>query len=163
MTEPEIKNLPEKSLAGICLEMSFMENKTQELWQNFMPRKHQIPNIIGSGLYSAEVYDSQFFKAFDPSKKFEKWAAVEVADLQNLPENMQSLMFPAGLYAVFIHKGPASKAPETYQHIYTTWVPTSDYELDERPHFAVMGANYDRNSPESEEEILIPIKKKAPH
>src|SRR5690554_6442584 len=160
MTDPKIENFPEKKLAGVRTEMSFLENKIQELWQNFMGQKHQITNVEGSDLYSAEVYDPQFFKHFNPSKTFEKWAAVEVSDFQNLPENMHPLIFEAGLYAVFTYKGPASKAPEMYQFIYSSWIPSSDYVIDNRPHVALMDENYDRSSLESEEKIFIPIKKK---
>ncbi|HLT33108.1 MAG TPA: GyrI-like domain-containing protein, partial [Aquaticitalea sp.] len=46
----------------------------------------------------------------------------------------------------------------TYQYIYGQWIPNSEYELDDRPHFALMGEKY--KDPESEEEFWIPIRKK---
>jgi AraC family transcriptional regulator len=64
------------------------------------------------------------------------------------------------MYAVFIHKGPASKGPETYNYIFGTWLPGSDYILDSRPHFALMGEKYKNDDPASEEEIWIPVKLK---
>jgi AraC family transcriptional regulator len=75
-----------------------------------------------------------------------------------VPDGMETLTAPGGLYAVFLYQGPANAAPETYQYIFGTWLPTSDYALDNRPHFAVMGEKYKNNDPSSEEELWIPIK-----
>ncbi len=92
--------------------------------------------------------------------EFEKWAAIEVADHNSIPEGMDSFSLESGLYAVFIHKGAASKGPETFQYIFGNWLPGSSYELDKRPHFEILGEKYKNDDPESEEEIWIPVKKK---
>jgi len=73
---------------------------------------------------------------------------------------MKTITSPEGLYAVFVHKGAASEGPKTYQYIFTTWLPASDYQLDNRPHFAIMGEKYKGEDPGSEEELWIPIKPK---
>jgi len=39
-------------------------------------------------------------------------------------------------------------------------LPNSDYELDNRPHFEILGKKYKNNSADSEEEIWIPVKLK---
>lgn len=157
--QPEITHLEEKKLVGKKCRMSAAENRTGELWRSFMPDRDLITNRIGTALYSAEVFDPSFFNNFDPERKFEKWAAVEVADFNAVPEGMETLVFPAGLYAVFLHKGPAANAPKTYGYIYNEWIPASEYSLDDRPHCAVMGKKYKAESPDSEEEIWIPLKK----
>ena len=36
--------------------------------------------------------------------------------------------------------------------------PKSKYELDKRPHFALMGEEYKNEDPDSEEELWFPIK-----
>lgn len=73
---------------------------------------------------------------------------------------MNTFILRGGLYAVFIHKGDASKAAQTFQYIFGTWLPNSAYVLDDRPHFEILGEKYKRDSPDSEEEVWIPIKKK---
>jgi AraC family transcriptional regulator len=156
--EPRYEILPEKKLIGKRITMSFAVNKTRELWQSFMPVRKEILNSIGSELYSVEVYDPLYFHNFKPESEFEKWAAVEVTDFKTVPEGMETMVSPEGLYAVFIHKGPASAGSNTYQHIFVTWLPDSDYTLDERPHFAIMGEKYKSEDPDSEEELWIPIK-----
>jgi AraC family transcriptional regulator len=37
---------------------------------------------------------------------------------------------------------------------------SKEYELDDRPHFEILGDKYKNNDPNSEEEIWIPIKLK---
>ena len=158
--EPRIETLPEKKFVGKRLTMSFTNNKTYELWSSFMRRRKEIQNILGTELYSIEVYAPNYFNPFNPDVEFEKWAAVEVTDSQIIPDGMDTIKSPEGLYAVFIHKGPASDGPKTYQYIFATWLPNSDYILDNRPHFAIMGEKYKSEDPDSEEELWIPIKPK---
>jgi AraC family transcriptional regulator len=159
--EPRIETLSEKLFVGQNTTMSLASNTTSALWQRFMPGRAEIKNKIGDELYSIEVYDEHHFDHFNVHAEFEKWAAVEVADFTAVPESMRTLRMPAGLYAVFIHKGPASLGPKTYEYIFTTWLPNSDYTLDTRPHFAVMGEKYKANDPNSEEELWIPIRPKT--
>ncbi len=150
--------MPLKLLAGKRIKMSFAENKTFGLWQSFMPIRNTIGNGVGTELYSIEIYPPDFFKGLNPAAFFEKWAAVEVTDFDSLPADMETLATPGGLYAVFNYKGLASDAPAFYQYIFNSWLPTSGYQLDNRPHFAVMGEKYKNNDPNSEEELWIPVK-----
>jgi AraC family transcriptional regulator len=156
--KPRFETITEKRFVGKRISMSFSDNKTKALWQSFMSRRGEVKNNIGTGLYSLEMYPPHFFVHFDPGVEFEKWAAIEVHDLDTVPEGMETLAVPEGLYAVFLYKGLASSAPEAYQYIFGTWLPNSDYVLDNRPHFAVMGEKYKNNEPSSEEELWIPIK-----
>lgn len=157
-----ISTLTEKKMVGMRKRMSFANNLTFQLWQSFQPRRKEIKNVVGQELYSIEVYDdASFFQHFDPTKLFDKWSAVEVSDYENVPDGMETLTIPSGLYAVFIHQGVPSEGEKTYHYIFETWLPNSDYALDARPHFAVMGDKYKHNDPTSEEEIWIPIKPKS--
>jgi len=157
--KPEIKIIKEKKFIGQKVEMSFAKNRTQELWKKFGPRKKEIKNVIGIELYSIELYPESFFDNFNPTITFQKWAAVEVSNYDQIPEDMDKLSSPEGLYAIFLYKGLASEGHKFYQYIFKDWIPKSDYVLDDRPHFAVMGEKYKNNEPNSEEEIWIPIKK----
>lgn len=156
--KPRIETLTEKKLLGKHLDMSFIENKTFQLWNNFMPRRKEIKNATDSNLYSIEVFPFGYFDNFDSGNTFQKWAAVEVSDFDVIPAEMESLIFPTGLYAVFMHTGPATEAYQTYHSIFTEWLPNSEYTVDDRPHFAVMDERYKKDDPDSEEEIWIPIK-----
>jgi len=158
--EARIETLTEKKLIGKHIEMSFIENKTFQLWNGFMPKRKEIKNVINSDLYSLEVFPANYFDNFDANNTFQKWAAVEVSDFDEVLSGMETLIIPNGLYAVFIHKGPQSEGHKTYHSIFVEWLPNSQYTVDERPHFAVMGSQYKKEDPDSEEEIWIPIKNK---
>jgi AraC family transcriptional regulator len=64
-----------------------------------------------------------------------------------------------GLYAVFNYKG-SNMDHSIFEYIFRSWLPDSEYYLDNRPHFEVLGDKYKNNDPSSEEEIWIPIKPK---
>ncbi|TFF39156.1 GyrI-like domain-containing protein [Mucilaginibacter psychrotolerans] len=155
--QPRFETLPAKLFCGIRMSMSYVDNKTGQLWRRFMLRRMEISQAIGTELYSMEVYPATFFENFNPEAIFEKWAAVEVAEPNDAPADMEILNIPAGLYAVFTHYGPAANGPETYRYIFTEWLPASGYRVAHRPHFAVMGEKYKSDSADSEEEIWIPI------
>lgn len=156
--QPRIEVLPETKLIGRSVRMSLAENKTSNLWSWLMPQRKEIPNTVGTDLYSVEEYDPGYFEQFNPATEFKKWAAIPVTSHDSIPEGMERLVIPEGLYAVFIHKGLPSDGLRTYQYIYGIWLPKSGYQLDARPHFALMGDKYRHDDPESEEEIWIPVR-----
>lgn len=150
----------EKLLIGLHKTMSFSHNTTAELWHNFMVRKNEVANMVDTNLYSVQQYNSTFFQQFNPSAKFDKWAAVEVSNTSIIPNGMEIITLK-GLYAVFMYKGDSSEGHKVFDYIFTKWLPDSDYLLDDRLHFEILGEKYRNNNPESEEEIWIPIKKKT--
>lgn len=158
---PEIKLLSAKKLIGKSTRMSLAINKTPMLWKAFMTERKSIQNTIGTDLYSIQVYDHKDdFRNFTPQTEFEKWAVVEVENFDGIPENMKSFVLPKGMYAVFIHKGTPAEFQKTFQYIFGVWLPSSEYLLDDRPHFELLGEKYKNNSPDSEEEVWIPVKEK---
>ncbi len=159
MNAPILRHLTPKMLIGKKLEMSYVNNRTGELWRSFMPRRKEITNNIGSELYSMQIYNGIFdFQNFNPNDNFTKWAAMEVTDFEKIPENMESYTLKGGLYAVFTHKGSSLDFQRTFQYIFGVWLPNSDYKIDDREHFELLGEKYKNESPDSEEEVWIPIK-----
>ena len=154
---PAIVDLSPKKLLGKHVIMSLVEDKTGLLWASFMPQRKQIQHQIGKDLYSLQIFPQGYFNAFNPTTSFEKWALVEVEHHESIPENMESFSLPGGQYAVFNHKGMDTAI---FQYIYSRWLPASGFELDDRPHFEVLGEKYKQGSPDSEEEIWIPISAK---
>ena len=156
--EPIIKTFPETKFIGMNSQFSYSNYRIGELWGNFMPRRNEIENTLGTELFNIQINPDNF--DFNPQTEFIKWAVVSVTDFDFLPEGMQSLIVEEGLYAVFIYKGDQSGIAAFFNSIYTEWLPNSDYELENRPQFEILGEKYKNNSPDSEEEIWIPIKKK---
>jgi AraC family transcriptional regulator len=156
-----IEVLPQKTLIGKAVKMSLADNKTRELWQIFQINRSTITNTIGTDLYSIQVYDdATYFENFSPQTKFTKWAAIEVTGIEKTPNGFHSLVIPEGLYAIFIHRGTVNEFQKTFQYIFRQWLPNSDYLLENRPHFELLGEKFKNNDPNSEEEVWIPIKKK---
>lgn len=154
-----IEYLPQKNLAGKRLTMSLMNNRTAELWKSFMPLRHTIKNTIGTDLFSVQIFNDVFTYA-NPYAEFEKWAAVPVADLTTVPSGIESLIIPGGLYAVFLYQGSSAEGGKVFDYIFNTWLPSTEYDVDHRPHFELLGKNYKNNDPASEEEIWIPVRPK---
>ncbi len=121
--------------------MSLPENKTFALWKSFMPRLKEITKRKSNEMFSLQVYNEPI-RLGDSNQEFEKWALVEVSNFENMPIEMETFDLESGLYAVFHYKP----------------------ELDERPHFEILGEKYKNDDPNSEEEIWIPIRNKNnPH
>jgi AraC family transcriptional regulator len=159
---PVIQIVLPKKLLGKHMQMSLAENKTPELWRSFMPLRKEIKNKLSSDLFSLQVYPPSFdFKNFNPNASFEKWALVEVTDFNTIPEGMEAFTLEGGRYAVFNYKGPASDGERIFRYIFETWLPASAYELDQRPHFEVLGKKYKNDEADSEEEIWVPVKPKG--
>lgn len=153
---PRLETINPKKLVGRHLTMSLAENNTGELWRGFMAQRKEITNNLSNALISMQVYQSDYFKNFNPANKFEKWVAVEVVNFENVPSNLDTFVLSGGLYAVFHYKGQAGDSA-VFQYIFQTWLPNSDYILDDRPHFEILGDKYKNNAPDSEEEIWIPV------
>ena len=156
---PIIINIEEKKLIGMRMKMSWANYQIAELWKTFMPRRNEISNKLSADLFSLAIYKPNHFENFSPNNEFERWAAYEVENLDALPNEMEYMIITAGLYAVFNYKGLHTDN-SIFQYIFNKWLPSSEYTLDNRPHFEVLGAKYKNNDPTSEEEIWIPIKQK---
>ncbi len=153
-----LENIQEKILVGLQMKMSWQENRTMQLWQSFMPRRKEIENKINEDLFSINIYPEDFdFSINSMEKVFTKWAAIEVKNMDAIPPNFEFYRLPAGRYAVFSYKG-LSTDPSVFEYIYGTWLPNSNYQLEQRPHFEILGEKYKNKDPNSEEEIWIPVK-----
>jgi len=160
MKDPTILEIEEKKLVGANIITTLSEDKTGALWQSFMPQRNQIKNRTSNEYFSVQIYEGGLIpETFTNDTPFVKWAAIEISEVDDLPENLEFLKIPKGKYAVFIHHGLANEFNKSMQYIFENWLPSSGFQLDSRPHFEIMGDKYfgptDANS---EEEIWIPIK-----
>lgn len=156
--EPRFESVAERKFVGIKSRSSLrQEAEAFLLWRQFMPRRKEIQKIKGAELYALTIYPAVYFERYDPESIFEKWAAVEVEEVNGVPEEMDAIEIPAGLYAVFTYKGPPSEAFKAFEFIFRDWLPRSGCVLDHRPHMAVMGEKYHNTKADSEEEFWIPV------
>lgn len=156
---PEIKTIPAKKIIGISTITSIANDTTPAMWKQFMPRRNEITNNISNEFISMQVFDDSIpFSDFDANTQFVNWAGVEVSDFSNIPQGMKSHTIQGGKYAVYLHKGDFKKYFETRHYIMDTWVPQNGYQLDDREYFEILGERYKNGSPNSEEEVWIPVK-----
>jgi AraC family transcriptional regulator len=153
---PEIRTIAQFRIIGRKITMSFANNRTAELWRSFMPKRKDIIGSTSTDLISLQIYPPSF--DFNPATNFEKWAGVEVTSETLIPEGMEVLTIPGGSYAVFHYTG-LSTDTSIFEYIFKTWLPSSGYVLDDRPHFERLGEKYKNGDPNSEEDIFIPIRR----
>lgn len=152
---PIIINSAEKKVIGMQSTMHRHQyNHIVALWKGFMPRKNELQNLLMNELIAIQVYTD----GLNAEEAFTIWACTEVYDFNTIPNQMEAFTIPCGTYAVFHHKG--KDASKLYPYILTEWLPTSVYELEDRPHFQVMGKAYKNGSPDSEEDFYVPVKLK---
>tara|TARA_R110002072_G_scaffold14463_1_gene59954 strand:+ start:1389 stop:1856 length:468 start_codon:yes stop_codon:yes gene_type:complete len=150
---PRIVNISAKKVIGMKNSMHHNEHENiVALWKSFMPNRKDIQSVINDEFIAIQVY-SEFNKH---DKPFNIIACVEVIDFKDIPDTMEAFTIPEGKYAVFLQKG--LDAFGLYQRIMSEWLTTSGYEIDNRPHFQVMGEKYKNADPESEEDFYVPIK-----
>jgi AraC family transcriptional regulator len=125
-----------------------------------MPKRKQIKNRPNNDYISVQNFSGVLdLQSFSEETEFERWAAVEVLEVDEIPEGLEALAIQSGKYAVFVHHGLSSEFEKTKKFIFEMWLPNSGYQLDDRVHFEVMGAKYfGPSDANSEEEIWIPIK-----
>lgn len=155
--ETSIETLSAKKLVGMHKKMSRIEDGTGELWRSFMPRRGEVAQRTASEYISMQVY-GRGDVVLDPATVFTKWAVVEVDEHVDIPDGMDVYTLDGGLYAIFIHHGPAAAFMKTMQFIYGEWLPDSGFELDQREHFEILPDNYSPMDPNAREEVCIPIR-----
>lgn len=156
-----IENCVSKKLIGFSTTSNLANESTtaSTLWQQLMPRLKEVKNAVSADLFSVQVYDFDSFENFTPITEYQKYALVEVKNFEEIPDKFEQFTIPDGRYAIFLHKGIAANFGTTAQYIFGEWLPKSGFELDDRPHFSVMGDQYfGHENPDSEEEIWIPIR-----
>lgn len=157
--EPRIEDIEEKFFVGMSIKMSLTDNKTFQLFSTFMPRKKEISNAKNQDVYDLIIYPKEYFLTFDPTAYFKKHALIEVLDLENILEGMESFILPKGKYAVFTFKGYVPNQAN-FEYIFSTWLPNSDFQLDDRPHFDILSEKIQQKSNDAYQEIWIPVSAK---
>jgi AraC family transcriptional regulator len=157
---PRIETVQPKNLVGKRMKLSYADYKIGQLWSSFMADRKHINSPLTNELIALTIYTPDHFMNFRPTNEFEKWATVEVSNFDQVPEGMETIILPSGLYAIFLYKGTGIHIAEFYQNIYTRWLPDAGFDIDQRPHVEILGQKYKNNDPTSEEEIWIPVTNK---
>lgn len=155
----KITTLPETRLIGIRHNISLSENTTRQLAQAFRPRIPEIKNKAQQNVFVIQDYGTAMSVGeFNPQTRFDRWMAMAVSTVDEVPEGMEIFVLPAGKYAVFHHIGPVAEAIKTARTIFSEWLSQSGEQLDNRPHFEILALDYHPTKPDAEEDFYIPLK-----
>ncbi|SHG66406.1 GyrI-like domain-containing protein [Winogradskyella jejuensis] len=147
-------------VVGLSAEANFqnISQVTPRLAKQFMPRLGEISNRKDNYTLSLQNYKHFDFSKFNPTETFEKWIGVEVLNLDDVPQGMQTLTINTGKYLIIDFKGSIPDFIKIWQYIHSTWLPNSEFKLDNRPHFERLPPSYSPMNEVNAEEIWIPIK-----
>ncbi|MFF2480339.1 GyrI-like domain-containing protein [Paenibacillus sp. NPDC058071] len=148
--EPKVVEQEAFSVVGMDWDSQSSEGDIPLLWHRFVPREHEI-----EGKRQPEV--NYGICVPTDTERFIYIAGFE-ADGERLPGGMVKVDVPAQRYAVFTHKGKVEELGETYELIYSKWLPLQGLKV-------VKGIDYERygerflgpDNENSEMDIYIPI------
>ena len=154
MNEPRIVRQEEFTVVGMECFGKNEHGEIPALWQQFFKRIIEIPNP-SEACVAYGVSDSM-----NESGEFSYLAGIGVKDESQVPEGMKLKKVPSGTYAMFTHKGSLENLKDTYNYIFTNWLPDSEYQST--------GFNFERYdertrdylSPNSELDIYLLIEPK---
>lgn len=123
-----------------------------QLWGQLMGRMQEIPNLVQDGNSYGVMHNYD-----EETEAWDYVAAFAVTDAEDVPEGMVSLEISAQTYAVFPCTMPTIE--ETYETIYHTWLPQSEYKHAPAPEFELYPPTYNPEVESSEFQIYIPVAK----
>jgi len=150
---------PEILIVGMKANMSFetISEDTGKLARQFMPRLKEVKDRVDNNTLSLQNHDDFDYHNLPPTRTFEKWIGVEVTNFNNVPDGMETLTINSGNYLVIDFKGSIQEFIKNWHYLHSQWLPNSDNELDNRPHFEKLSPSYSPMNTVNEEEIWIPI------
>jgi predicted transcriptional regulator YdeE len=149
---PRFETTKDMTIAGLSRSFT-MENRAQipELWEKFVPWLGKVPAQKGKVTYGV-CYGG------GSDCSFEYMAGVEVQNIMDLPSGLTHLRLPAQRYAVFSHTKHVSKLPETFDAIYSKWLPRSGLQAAQGPAFEKYTEDFCAESGLGGIEIWVPVK-----
>jgi AraC family transcriptional regulator len=117
-------------------------------WESFAPHIGGIPGQRGMTAYGICCNTSE-------DGNMDYMCAVEVANGERMPKDLQTLIIPAAKYAVFAHSGHVSDINATWGAIFSDGL--SGQALAEGPMFERYGEDFDGRTGFGSMEIWIPI------
>lgn len=140
--EPEIKIIDSISVVGVLASFVSPLSKRAAymtdiplVWKEFVQKEASIPNKVGAiktGLIEG-IATGLSHHIHDDLMDY--LACTPVTTIGMVPEGMRAAVIPGGKYAVFHYKGYHDKTQYIVDYIYSTWLPKTGIETDQRPEF----------------------------
>lgn len=153
--EPRVVEKPAFKVVGLSGEFSQQTNdQIPALWTAFWNRHKEVRSALGGHCFGMCI-------GVDDDR-FTYLAAVEVTDLDDVPEGMCGCDIAAQTYAVFsvplAGKDPIGKElGRANRFIWKTWLPESGYRFAKAPDFEYYDERFDPKTLRGEIDLYIPI------
>jgi AraC family transcriptional regulator len=161
--KPEVKELKAWTVMGVLYEGTNENEELKACWAEVGQRAGEIPHAKRNGnwygLCEPLEENVKDLDLLNKAYSFRYLAGVEVSDVEQVPEGMTVWQIPMQEYAVFPHCGDVEKMGETYQAIYTTWLPESGYEAVYAHDFELYNEEFHPGDSDSTCYIYVPVKK----
>ncbi|MBN1948408.1 MAG: AraC family transcriptional regulator [Candidatus Cloacimonetes bacterium] len=160
---PVIKQVDEILVVGINSLISENYNLIGFMWERLLQSHENIGNItdpnVGIGIsYGFELIENA---GNTNESLYYHLVGMPVSEVGALPQGMTWYRIPAGIYAVFTHKGSLAGLSATYNHIFSEWIPQAGYDYDpEKVDFEWYDSRFQDNDENSEFDIYVPVKEK---
>lgn len=129
--EPEIVTLDAMTIVGMQSLVSMKHNVIHELWIRFMESGFEIENKAYEGVHVSISWG--YKDVGDDGKKetqFFHLVGAPVTHRGDIPPGFTYKEIAIQKYAKFVHKGSLTTLGQTYDEIFTQWLPASDYLYD---------------------------------
>ncbi|MBN1501846.1 MAG: AraC family transcriptional regulator [Spirochaetes bacterium] len=154
LLEPEKVELEEIQLIGIPFYFDLaLQNDLSKPWANLSANAFLIENR----LIPEKYYQLQYWFADQEPDLFYFFIAVQVEKIENIPLQFTAKIIPKQKYLKFLHKGRSNTVGLTYQYIYNTYLPETDFRLPYLYNFELYGNTFlGPCNDDSVSEIYIP-------
>jgi len=155
--EPNIVEKPAFKAVGLPKEFDGdTRHQIPALWSSFGARFQEIRSRIGNHFFG-------LCTRADGKDRFAYAAAVETADLDDLPEGMQGYELAAQNYAVFTvtltgEEPIGLELGRANRHIRNAWLPSSGYVIAMAPDFEYYDERFDPGTLTGEIDLYVPIR-----
>jgi len=148
--EGKIINIEGFKAVGITYFGNNQNGEIPNLWETFNKRYRDIKQKSKS-MRCYGICDGEM----DSEGRFYYTACAEVDSFEDVQEDMETKVVPAGKYVVYTYGGAIKDLGGFYNDIFAKWMPASEYEMDYRPQLEIYDERFMRNG---EFDIYVPIK-----
>lgn len=156
---PELREIAPMTLVGLATdyfgegsEKNNMAQKLPGLWASFLQRWRDIPGATGDVAYGV------IEQSLDDERLTYTAAAPVQGPASPPPSGMQTLQVERAHYAVFEHRGAASRLDHTVSYAYATWLLASGRRHSGGPDLEIYGSGYHPTADNSVIHYAIPLR-----
>jgi AraC family transcriptional regulator len=143
---------PAITVIGLAIRTRPMSPDIPRVWPRFVPRIAEIEAQTDPGVTYGVMWHGQ-----GSMDDLHYMAAVAVASPARVPKSMESLILPAGEYAVFSY--PLSDLGKGFGEIFDRLLPQSGFEQAPGPYFEHYDRAFDPGIPAARVGIHIPVRR----